>query len=82
MKKFRFSFRYSHISDPNCILMYRRILRQSRASNVNIQEVSPRQEVVQALETWRSETEGTYKQVQRLHWEKPSGEWNLTTVTV
>ncbi len=42
--------------------MYRRILRQSRASNVKIQSVSPRQEVVQALETWRtrSETEGTY----------------------
>ncbi len=27
---------------------------------LNIQSVSPRQEVVQALETWRSETEGTY----------------------
>ena len=52
--------------------MYRRILspsilniplvspRQSRASNVNIKSVSPRQEVVQALEMWRSETEGTY----------------------
>ena len=48
------------ISDPNCILMYRRIMSQSQASNVNIQSVSPRQEVVQALETWRSETEGTY----------------------
>ena len=37
--------------------MYRRILSNS---NVNIQLVSPRQEVVQALKTWRSETEGTY----------------------
>ncbi|XP_064388785.1 uncharacterized protein LOC135336834 [Halichondria panicea] len=35
---------------------YRRILS---LSNVNIQSVSPRQEVVQALEMWRSETEGT-----------------------
>ncbi len=50
----------SQISDQNSILMYRRILSQSRASNVNIQSVSLRQEVVQALETWRSETEGTY----------------------
>ncbi len=50
----------SQISDSNSILMYRQILSQSRASNVNIQSVSPRQEVVQALETWRSETEGTY----------------------
>ena len=48
------------ISDPNNILMYRRILSQSRALVVNIQSVSPRQEVVQALMTWRSETEGTY----------------------
>ncbi len=45
------------ISDPNRILMYRRILSQSRASTVL---VSPRQEVVLALETWRSETEGSY----------------------
>ena len=37
--------------------MYRKILIHS---NVNSQLVSPRQEVVQALETWRSETEGTY----------------------
>ncbi len=37
--------------------MYRRILSPSI---VNIQSVSPRQEVIQALETWRSETEGTY----------------------
>ncbi|XP_064387632.1 uncharacterized protein LOC135335893 isoform X2 [Halichondria panicea] len=37
--------------------MYRRILCPSI---VNIQSVSPIQEVVQALETWRSETEGTY----------------------
>ncbi len=37
--------------------MYRRILSHS---DVKIQSVSPRQEVVQALETWRSETEGTY----------------------
>ena len=50
----------TQISDPNSILMCRRILSQSRASSVNIQSVSPRQEVVQALETWRSETEGTY----------------------
>ncbi len=50
----------SQISDLNSILMYRIILSQSRASNVNIQSVSPRQEVVQALEMWRSETEGTY----------------------
>ncbi len=35
--------------------MYRRILSHS-----NVRSVSPRQEVVQALETWRSETEGTY----------------------
>ena len=48
------------ISDLNSILMYRRTLTQYRASNVNIPSVSPRQEVVQALETWRSETEGTY----------------------
>ncbi|XP_064387761.1 uncharacterized protein LOC135335956 [Halichondria panicea] len=47
----------SQISNPKSILLYRQILSQSRASNVNIQ---PRQEVVQALETWRSETEGTY----------------------
>ncbi len=40
--------------------MYRIILSQSRALVVNIQSVSPRLEVVQALETWRSETEGTY----------------------
>ena len=50
----------SQISYSNNILMYRQILSQSRASNVNIQSVSPRQEVVQVLETWRSETEGTY----------------------
>ncbi|XP_064387592.1 uncharacterized protein LOC135335879 isoform X5 [Halichondria panicea] len=50
----------SQISDPNSILMYRRILSQSQASTVKNQLVSPRQEVVQALETWRSETEGTY----------------------
>ncbi|XP_064387597.1 uncharacterized protein LOC135335879 isoform X10 [Halichondria panicea] len=37
--------------------MYRRILSHS---NVKLQSVSPRQEMVQALETWRSETEGTY----------------------
>ncbi len=37
--------------------MYRRILSPSI---VKIPLVSPRQEVVQALETWRSETEGTY----------------------
>ena len=48
------------IYDPNSILMYRRILSQSRASIVNIQSVSPRQEVVQTLKTWRRETEGTY----------------------
>ena len=48
----------SQISDPNSILMYRRILSQP---NVKSQSVSPRQEVVQALETWRSETEGTYR---------------------
>ena len=47
----------SQISDLNSILMYRIILSQS---NVNIELVSPRKEVVQALETWRSETEGTY----------------------
>ncbi len=35
--------------------MYRRILSHS-----NVRSVSPRQEVVQALKTWRSETEGTY----------------------
>ncbi len=40
--------------------MYRRILSQSQAANANIKLVSPRQEVVQALETWRSGTEGTY----------------------
>ncbi len=40
--------------------MFRRILSQSQVLVVNIQSVSPRQEVVQALETWRSETEGTY----------------------
>ncbi|XP_064387477.1 uncharacterized protein LOC135335830 isoform X4 [Halichondria panicea] len=50
----------SQISDPNSILMYRQMLSQSQASNVNIQSVRPKQEVVQALETWRSETEGTY----------------------
>ncbi len=50
----------SQISDPNIILKYRQILSQYRVSNVNIQSVSPRQEVVQALEAWRSETEGTY----------------------
>ncbi len=50
----------SQISDSNSILMYRRILSKYQASNVNVQSVSPRQEVVQALETWRSETEGTY----------------------
>ncbi len=37
--------------------MFRKILSNS---NVKIVSVSPRQEVVQALETWRSETEGTY----------------------
>ncbi|XP_064387585.1 uncharacterized protein LOC135335877 isoform X2 [Halichondria panicea] len=37
--------------------MYKKILGPSI---VKIQSVSPRQEVVQALETWRSETEGTY----------------------
>ncbi len=41
--------------------MYRRFLSLSRASNVKLQSVSPRQEVVQALETWRSETEVTYR---------------------
>ena len=40
--------------------MFRRILSQSQALVVNIQPVTPRQEVVQALETWRSETEGSY----------------------
>ncbi len=40
--------------------MYRRILSQSQALVGNIQSVSPRQEVVQALEKWRIETEGTY----------------------
>ena len=48
------------ISDLNSIFMYRRFLSLSRASNVKLQSVSPRQEVVQALETWRSETEVTY----------------------
>ncbi len=47
--------------DPDQVLrnsrMYRRILSHSI---VNIQPVSSKQEVVQALETWRSETEGTY----------------------
>ena len=37
--------------------MYRRILSPSI---INIPPVSPRHEVVQVLETWRSETEGTY----------------------
>ena len=37
--------------------MYRRILSHSI---VKIYSVSPRHEVIQALETWRSETEGTY----------------------
>ena len=37
--------------------MYRRILSPSI---VTIQSVSPRREVIQALETWRSETKGTY----------------------
>ncbi|XP_064388594.1 death-associated protein kinase 1-like isoform X4 [Halichondria panicea] len=50
----------SQIFDPNSILMFRQILSQSRACNDNFQLVSPRQEVVQTLETWRSETEGTY----------------------
>ena len=48
------------ISDPNSILMYRKILSQCRASIFKISPVNPRQEVVQALETWRSETEGSY----------------------
>ena len=56
----------SQISDPEIedhdqvvrnSRMYRRILSPSI---VKIQSVSPRQEVVQALETWRSNTEGTY----------------------
>ena len=55
----------SKISDPDSedqdqvvrnSRMYRRILS---LSNIKIQNASPRQ-VVQALETWRSETEGTY----------------------
>ncbi len=50
----------SQILDPISSFMYRRILSQSRASNIKILSVSPRQEVVQAFETWRSETEGTY----------------------
>ena len=37
--------------------MYRRILSHS---NVKVHSSSPKQEVVQALETWRDETEGTY----------------------
>ena len=56
----------SQISDPEIedhdqvirnSRMYRRILSPSI---VKIQSVSPRQEVVQALETWSSKTEGTY----------------------
>ena len=43
----------SQISDPNSILMYKQILGQSQAS-------SDTKDVVQALETWRKETEGTY----------------------
>ncbi len=50
----------SQISDPNSICMYRRILSLSQGLVVKIQSVSPRQKMVQALETWRSETEGTY----------------------
>ena len=46
------------ISRNSCIL--RRILSHFQEFGVNIESVSPRQEVVQALETWRSETEGTY----------------------
>ena len=60
------SYYASQISDPDIeeqdqvvqnSRMYRRILSPSI---VKIPPVSPRQEVVQALETWRSETEGTY----------------------
>ncbi len=60
------SYFSSQISDPDSeeqdqvvrnSRMYRRILSPSI---VKIPSVSPRQEVVQALETWRSETEGTY----------------------
>ncbi|XP_064387634.1 uncharacterized protein LOC135335894 isoform X2 [Halichondria panicea] len=40
--------------------MFRIILSPSQTSVVKIQSVSPRQEVIQALEMWRSETEGTY----------------------
>ncbi|XP_064387638.1 uncharacterized protein LOC135335896 isoform X2 [Halichondria panicea] len=40
--------------------MFRIILSPSQTSVVKIQSVSPRQEVIQALETWRSETGGTY----------------------
>ena len=56
----------SQISDPDSedhdqvvrnSRMYRRILSPFC---IKIPPVSPRQEVVQALETWRSETEGTY----------------------
>ena len=46
------------ISRNSCI--FRRILSHFQEFSVNIESVSPRQEVVQALETWRSETEGTY----------------------
>ncbi|XP_064398478.1 uncharacterized protein LOC135345065 isoform X3 [Halichondria panicea] len=41
-------------------LMYIKILGHFRSSNIKIPSGSPRQEVVQALEMWRSETEGTY----------------------
>ena len=58
------SYFSSQISDPEKqdqvvrnSRMYKRILSPSI---VKIQSVSPRQEVVQALETWKSETEGTY----------------------
>ena len=60
------SYFSSQISDPDSeeqdqvvrnSRMYRRILSPSIAK---IPLVSPRQEVVQALEMWRSETEGTY----------------------
>ncbi len=40
--------------------MFRIMLSPSQTSVVKIQSVSPRQEVIQALETWRSETGGTY----------------------
>ncbi|XP_064387883.1 uncharacterized protein LOC135336041 isoform X2 [Halichondria panicea] len=40
--------------------MFRIRLGPSQISVVKIQSVSPRQEVIQTLETWRSETEGTY----------------------